>query len=103
MAERKNFGKLREVLEIPNLIGIQTKSYEAFLQKDVPCEEKNSQGLHEVFQEIFPIESYDKQYVLGYERYTLGAIKTDVVNCLKDGRRIVLLCMSSSGLIVRER
>ena len=85
MAERKNFGKLREVLKIPNLIGVQTGSYEDFLQKDVLHEERKNQGLHEVFLEIFPIESYDKQYVLGYERYTLGAIKTDVVNCLKDG------------------
>ena len=44
MAERKNFGKLREVLGIPNLIGIQTNSYEAFLQKDVPSEEEKISG-----------------------------------------------------------
>ena len=86
MAERMNFGKLREVLEIPNLIGIQTGSYDEFLQKDVPHEERNNQGLHEVFQEIFPIESYDKQYILEYMSYSLGATKSNVVDCLKDGQ-----------------
>ena len=85
MAERIIFGKLREVLEIPNLIGIQTISYEDFLQKDVPHEERNNQGLHEVFQEIFPIESYDKQYILEYISYSLGKTKSNVVDCLKDG------------------
>ncbi len=85
MAERKNFGKLREVLEIPNLIGVQTGSYEEFLQKDVPHEERKNQGLHEVFQEIFPIESYDKQYTLEYISYAFGKVKSNVVDCLKDG------------------
>ena len=85
MAERLIFGKLREVLDIPNLIGIQTVSYEDFLQKDVPHEERNNQGLHEVFQEIFPIESYDKQYILEYISYSLGKTKSNVVDCLKDG------------------
>ena len=85
MAERKNFGKLREVLEIPNLIGIQTRSYEDFLQKDIPHEKRRQQGLHEVLQEIFPVESFDKQYILEYMSYTLGKMNSEVVDCLKKG------------------
>ena len=85
MAERLNFGKLREVLEVPNLIDVQLGSYNDFLQMDVPLSERKDQGLQEIFKEIFPIESYDQQYSLEYVSYVLGKPKIDIVNCLKDG------------------
>jgi len=85
MAERKNFGKLRDVLEIPDLIGVQTNSYSQFFQQGVPVEERKVQGFEEVFQEIFPIESYDQNCVLNYVRYEVGEPKTPLVTCLKDG------------------
>ncbi len=85
MAERINFGKLREVLEIPDLISIQVKSYEQFLQLEEDSAKRNNQGLQEVFKEVFPIESYDKQCVLDYLSYSIGKPKKEVVDCLKDG------------------
>jgi DNA-directed RNA polymerase subunit beta len=85
MAERVNFGKLREVLEVPNLIDVQLGSYTDFLQMKIPPKERKVQGLHEIFMEIFPIESYDQQYVLEYVSYTISKPKIDIVNCLKDG------------------
>ena len=45
MAERLNFGKLQDVLEIPDLIGVQLESYVSFLQKDVPPEKRKNLGL----------------------------------------------------------
>ena len=54
MPERVNFGKLKDVLEIPDLIGIQVDSYKTFLQLDTPPEQRVNQGLQEVFNEIFP-------------------------------------------------
>ncbi len=67
------FGSGRHGFSIPNLTVLQTASYEAFLQEDIPAEKrKKSQGLESVFQEIFPIESYDKQVSLEYLRYELG-------------------------------
>ena len=85
MAERVNFGKLREILEVPNLIDVQLGSYTEFLQMNVPPKERKVQGLQEIFLEIFPIESYDQQYVLEYVSYTIGKPKIEIVNCLKDG------------------
>ena len=66
MTQRINFGKLRDVLEIPDLIGLQINSYGDFLQRDVKPEERKNQGLQEVFNEIFPIESFDKQMSLEF-------------------------------------
>lgn len=85
MPERVNFGKLKDVLEIPDLIGIQIDSYKSFLQLDVPAEERKNQGLQEVFNEVFPIESFDKQMVLEFASYSMGLPKQDMVDCIKDG------------------
>ena len=47
MTQRINFGKLRDVLEIPDLIGLQINSYGDFLQRDVKPEERKNQGLQD--------------------------------------------------------
>ena len=81
MAKRINFGKLQEVLPIPDLIGLQIDSYRDFLQKNVPPAERVNAGLQEVFNEIFPIESFDKHMSIEFVSYTLGDPKTDVIDC----------------------
>ena len=89
MMERRNFGKLRDVLEIPDLISLQVDSYDRFLQLDVPPEKRKRQGLQEVFQEIFPIESFDKQMSLEFVSYEVGPcseFKSNVIDCIKDGK-----------------
>ncbi len=85
MSERVNFGRLQDVLDVPDLIGIQINSYNAFLQQDIPVGERKNQGLQEVFNEIFPIESYDKQTVIEFAGYHIGETKATVVDCIKDG------------------
>ncbi len=89
MAERKNFGQLRDVLEMPDLIGLQVDSYDNFLQRFVPPAERKRQGLQEVFMEIFPIESFDKNMSLEFVSYEIGECppqKSDVIDCIKDGK-----------------
>ncbi|MBR2374091.1 MAG: DNA-directed RNA polymerase subunit beta [Lentisphaeria bacterium] len=89
MSERRNFGKLHDVLEIPDLIGLQVESYENFLQRDVPPNERKKQGLQEVFEEIFPIKSFDQKMQLEFVSYEIGdcpAGKSDVIDCIKDGK-----------------
>jgi DNA-directed RNA polymerase subunit beta len=85
MGERVNFGKLRDVLEVPDLIGIQLQSYAEFLQLDVPPEQRESKGFQEVFLEVFPIESFDQNCVLDFVRYEIGEPKIPLVDCMKDG------------------
>ncbi|MDD2479261.1 MAG: DNA-directed RNA polymerase subunit beta [Victivallaceae bacterium] len=85
MSERINYGNLKDVLEIPDLIGIQVDSYNSFLQKDTPPELRKIQGLQEIFNEIFPIESFDKKLVIEFLGYTIGEPKDNEVDCIKDG------------------
>ncbi len=66
------FGSGRDYQVPPDLTKIQTHSYQAFLQSDVPLEKRKAQGIEGVLQEIFPIESYDKKLQLSYVRYELG-------------------------------
>jgi DNA-directed RNA polymerase subunit beta len=68
-----NFGKIKTGLELPNLIEIQLKSYDWFLQPGAA--KKRSQGLQAVFEEIFPIESPHEDVVLEYIDYEIGQPK----------------------------
>jgi len=68
----RNFGRFGDAVEVPPLTDIQTRSYDRFLQLDVPPEKRTPSGLEGVLQEIFPIESYDKSISLQYLRYELG-------------------------------
>ncbi len=83
--ERQNFGKLREVIQPPNLIEIQINSYLDYLQKDVPQSQRKPQGLEAVFREVFPINSYDERLVLEYVSYTIGDPKNTEIECLREG------------------
>ncbi len=86
MSERKNFGSLSEVLDIPDLIGLQLDSFGHFLQKDSAPSKRKNKGLHEVLREIFPVESFDGQLILNYASYKLGEPKASVIDCIKDGQ-----------------
>ncbi|MCR4822079.1 MAG: DNA-directed RNA polymerase subunit beta [Treponema sp.] len=71
---RQYYGKdIHNFMEIPNLIDIQTSSYETFLQKDRldRGEKPLEQGLQEAFNSTFPIESPDGEMTLEYEFYEL--------------------------------
>jgi len=85
MSERKNFGKLREVIGLPNLIENQLNSYAEFLQKDVALNKRAMVGLHAVFSEIFPITSYDEKIKLEYVSYRFDNPKYTEVECLREG------------------
>ena len=89
MAERITFGRIKEVLDVPDLIGIQLHSYTQFLQAEALPEKREVKGLQEVLKEIFPIESFDQQCVLDFVRYELGEPKIPLLKCLKDGGTFV--------------
>ncbi len=70
--EIRNFGRFGDTAKVPPLTAIQTRSYERFLQLDVPPEKRQPIGLEGVLREIFPIKSYDNTLSLEYLRYELG-------------------------------
>ena len=72
--DRLYFGKeFNDVMKMPNLIDIQLSSFERFLQREHLRAGKlvQKQGIEEVFQSIFPIESPNGDLVLEYCGYTL--------------------------------
>ncbi|MCL4134800.1 UNVERIFIED_CONTAM: hypothetical protein GTU68_054511, partial [Idotea baltica] len=82
---RRDFADINEVAEIPNLIAIQKKSYERFLQKDIEPDKREDFGLQKVFQSVFPIKDYNDTASLEFVSYTLGEPKYDVDECRDRG------------------
>ncbi|MDC3232727.1 DNA-directed RNA polymerase subunit beta [Pelagibacteraceae bacterium] len=80
---RKSFGKLTESLSIPNLIEVQTNSYNEFLQSKTLTENMSdlSKGIDKVFKSIFPIEDGTDKSTLEYISYKLDKPKFDVLEC----------------------
>jgi len=83
--ERISFREKEEIIDLPNLIEIQLKSYREFLQADVLPHERQNVGLQEVFSEIFPIKSYDDKVILEYLSYSLGVPKYTPEECIRRG------------------
>jgi len=77
----RNFGRVRDIIEIPYLVAIQKKSYGDFLQKDVAPTKRECIGLEALFREIFPIESYDKSMSLEYLYYELERPRYSPTEC----------------------
>ena len=83
--KRINFGRIKEVIPLPNLIETQLKSYREFLQLDVKPSKRKNIGLQAVFNEVFPIESYDGKVRLEFVEYDIGKPKRDWLECLEEG------------------
>ncbi|MFZ4099638.1 MAG: DNA-directed RNA polymerase subunit beta [Chlamydiia bacterium] len=74
-----------EIIDLPNLIEVQIKSYDQFLQADVLPHERINMGLQEVFTELFPIRSYDEKTTLEFMSYSLGVPKHTPEECIRRG------------------
>lgn len=72
--ERQTFSKISEVVDMPNLIQIQTKSYQTFIEE----------GLREVFEDISPIWSSSEKLALEFRNYSFGEPPKDELQC-KEG------------------
>ena len=83
---RKNFGKLKRIIEVPNLIDIQKRSYDKFLQADTPLEEREEVGLQAVFNSVFPIKDFSETSSLEFVSYSLDRPKYDADECRARGR-----------------
>ena len=80
--KRQNFGKLKEVIDPPNLIQNQVDSFHDFLQRDIPSTHRKQAGLEAVFREVFPILSYDEKSRLEYVSYSVGESKLSEMDCI---------------------
>ncbi|MDP6424109.1 MAG: DNA-directed RNA polymerase subunit beta [Planctomycetota bacterium] len=82
--ETVRYGQYKKALvEIPNLVALQTDSYHGFLQLEVPPNKRENVGLEALLREIFPIESYDGSMKLEYVDFELAQPRYDMDECRK--------------------
>src|ERR1700676_4613600 len=82
---RRSFGKIKKIIDIPNLIEIQKRSYEEFLQAGVASDQRTDTGLQAVFKSVFPIKDFNETASLEFVSYELGTPKYDVEECHQRG------------------
>jgi DNA-directed RNA polymerase subunit beta len=82
---RKNLGRVRQIIEVPNLIDIQKSSYDKFLQTNVPPNGRQEVGLQAVFRSVFPIKDFNGTSELVFVSYNLEKPKYDVDECRQRG------------------
>jgi len=80
---RKHFGKIREVIDMPNLIQVQKSSYELFLKSGDQPQPLDGEGINGVFQSVFPIKDFNETSVLEFVKYELERPKYDVDECMQ--------------------
>ena len=99
---RTDFGKIPSIVEIPNLIEVQRRSYETFLQKEVPPDKREDVGLQSVFKSVFPIMDDNQHASLEFVQYHFGDPKYSVEECHDRGMTFAIPLKVTLRLIVYE-
>ena len=82
-SEVRTFGRGDAIVELPNLVEIQTEAYQEFLNPTVQAAARENRGLEALLREAFPIYSYDKTMCLEYVGYELGRARYTIEECRK--------------------
>ena len=99
---RKNFGKIKQIVEIPDLIGMQRESFQRFLQMDVPPEKREDIGLQSVFRSVFPIKDFTGSASLEFVSYRFGEVKHSIEECIHRGMTYEIPVRITVRLVVYE-
>lgn len=100
---RKSFAKINTLIDIPNLIEIQKRSYDKFLQLGVDPQKREDTGLQAVFKRVFPIKDFNESASLDFVKYEIDAPKYDVDECHQRGMTYAAPMKVSIRLIVWEK
>jgi DNA-directed RNA polymerase subunit beta len=82
---RKDFSRIPTILEIPDLIEIQKRSYDTFLQKDLASDKRRDMGLQAAFRSVYPIYDFNETAMVDYLGYSLGEPKYTLWECMQRG------------------
>lgn len=85
LRKRENFGKLPNILDVPNLIEIQRKSFDTFLQRDMPHGKRKDVGLQAAFMSVFPIADYNETATIEFIEYSINEPKFTARECIQKG------------------
>ncbi|MEM7036001.1 MAG: DNA-directed RNA polymerase subunit beta, partial [Bacteroidota bacterium] len=84
-SKRITFSRIKKVIDYPDLLEVQLKSFREFMQLDTPPERRNAEGLHKVFQENFPITDARENFVLEFLDYYIDPPKYSIAECKDRG------------------
>jgi DNA-directed RNA polymerase subunit beta len=100
--ERKSFSKILAATELPDLLDIQLKSYNDFLQPDASPDERKSQGLQEVFKSVFPITDSRENFELDFIEYYIDPPKYSVEECQERGTTFSVALKAKLRLSIKD-
>ncbi|MFP6724288.1 MAG: DNA-directed RNA polymerase subunit beta [Candidatus Poribacteria bacterium] len=101
--ERLSFAKIGDIEEtLPDLVEIQRKSYDGFLQRNVASAKRESVGLQAMFEDIFPIDDFNGITTLDFIEYSLGTPKYDIDECQYRGFSYSVPLKAILSLTLRE-
>ena len=99
---RKNFGKIKQIVGIPDLIGMQRESFQRLLQMDIPPEKREDIGLQTVFKSVFPIKDFTGSASLEFVSYRFGEVKHSIEECVHRGMTYEIPVRITVRLVVYE-
>ncbi|MBU6158073.1 MAG: DNA-directed RNA polymerase subunit beta [Bacteroidetes bacterium] len=83
--KRINFGKVKHLAGIPDLLGIQIQSFKDFFQLETTPDKRNNEGLFKVFKENFPISDTRNIFVLEFLDYFIDPPRYTIEECMERG------------------
>ena len=101
--DRRSFGKIAEVVPMPDLLEVQIQSYKSFLQLETPPQRRQRRGLHLVFESIFPISDVHGIYSLEYVDYSTGNPRYSVEECRERGMTYAAPLRATLRLVTRDK
>ncbi|MEJ2165141.1 MAG: DNA-directed RNA polymerase subunit beta [Desulfobacterales bacterium] len=99
---RKNFGKIKKLVDIPDLIGMQRESFQRFLQMDIAPEKRKDIGLQAVFKSVFPIKDFTGSASLEFVSYRFGEVKHSIEECVHRGMTYEIPIRITARLVVYD-
>ena len=100
---RRSFGSLSAPINVPQLLKVQLDSFERFLQREVPPDQREDKGLETVFRSVFPVSDFSGSSTLEFVHYRLGDPKYSVEECRVRGVTYACPIRAALRLIVWEK
>src|SRR5574341_369801 len=100
---REDFSRIPTILEIPDLIEIQKRSYDYFLQKELASDKRKDTGLQAAFKSVFPIYDFNETAMVDFIGFALGEPKYTIWECLQRGATFAAPLKIKTRLVFFEK
>jgi DNA-directed RNA polymerase subunit beta len=97
-----SFAKLTGGMQMPHLLDIQTRAFEALLQLDAASQDREDIGLERVFKDLFPITDVHENFSLEFVKYSLGEPKYSVEECIERDMTYSAPLKATLQLVINE-